>query len=240
MKKLCFTLLVVTMLILGCKKDNIVTTVTNHTNPTIASTYTEPPCDTTYIEFNSNDTIYPSDYLMAYPGSWWNYSNGTSKTSNSWAMVQTKSKETNGNCVTITSDFHIVPSTSFGLIYNQSTLNINTIPSRYSRLVSEGLGEFYNYHIPFGSGQYSGYNYTKRSTINHFDSLIVNGITYYDVIRIYETFGTYYYHMFGGPSYSDSYDYAKNIGLIQIIDGIDPSNLSEDTIKLTSYFIAPH
>lgn len=204
------------------------------------------PCDTTFILNYSFDTIYPSEYLMYYPGSWWSYSNGTTKTCTEWKAVSIALTTKVGNCVTVNEDMHILPHGNFGVIsniFNVSSYS-NFATTHYSQIIGINLGDtFFNtgYFANQDSDDNShSYNRTTRKYSNHFDTLTVQGRLYFDVMQITQTFKIEYGHWGGsGPWDSDTLYYARGVGLIKVIDG-SLASPAFTVSELTDHFIAPH
>lgn len=235
-----YSFFVLILFILSCKKDTTQPPVPA-APPPVEDTL--PPCDPQITANHSYDTIYPSDYLMAYPGSWWEYDDGFIDSCTSWQEVLIHYTTSVGSCKFVEEDLWILPekllycggniaynlnvrtpddfgSTSFGKIYD-------TVPGVYSTSSSSG-----------GEGTYS---YTSTSTTEmmpQLDSLLVNGTTYYDVIHKKISVYVYYYHAGGGPTYYTDYYFAKDVGLIMHSFSSNTGILNE--YKLVNYYIAPH
>lgn len=222
----------------SCKKENI------EPEPIINETETgsTPLCDTVYIELNTLDTIYPSEYLAAYPGSWWNYSDGSTESCSGWEIGTETSQTVLNNCVTKNSDNHYFPRTTFGLISDKDVIFLNYIPSRYFPLIGgDYIGhEFYNYMTWFSNSPgLGGYNYNRKRLVNHFDSFEVNGTVFLDVIKIAHSQGIYFYDTNGGPQQINYYYYSRNIGLIRKDIGESPSGAGPSTVFIQDFYIAP-
>ncbi len=203
-----------------------------------------PPkmCDTTFIKLQTLDTIYPSPYLAAYPGSWWLYDDGHMTESYYWypKKLYTKTENANG-CWTYTYDEHYMPQTSEGIIaydkrYNGDTTKTQYAGESYLLLLNPIIGE--KIEKSSWSGEYAGNKTTTITCDSILGSKVVNGITYYDVVRVDRYTVIYYSSLGKGPHYSSVAFYAKNIGLIEQIH----VNIWGDTSKqkLVDYYIAPY
>lgn len=227
------------LVILGCKKEN---PIPPPTPPPAADSI--PLCDPVITANYSYDTIYPSDYLMAYPGSWWEYDDGFIDSCTSWQEVLIHSTTTVDNCKFVDEDLWILPEK---LMYHGGhniayDLSVNT-PADYS---STTFGKIYD-TIPgiMSSGTSNGgegaYAYEANSVtemLPKLDSFIVNGTTYYDVLHKKSTVHMYYYHQGGGPTYYTEYYFAKGVGLVMRIFSSNVGNYTE--YKLIDHYIAPH
>jgi len=103
MNRIVLTFLVLTILSFGCRKDETAP-VNIPSEPII--------CDTAFLEIRENDTVQPSPYLAANPGSWWNYDDGSLDLCFEWVEVPVyrHSKDANG-CLTITTTYTFLPRT---------------------------------------------------------------------------------------------------------------------------------
>lgn len=220
--------LVLVFILLSCKKDKVVDSV--------------PPCPTTYIENYTFDTVFPSDYLMTYPDSWWEYSDGVIDSCYSWEETSVNRATYQGNCKTITKDKQILPFTNYGHIlydsYLSTYLNNESVINKYLDTVV-GIFINENYSVYGTNGQDNGYHKTrKKEVVELFDTFTVGATTYSDVIHVHELDSTYYFHVYNGPYWrKDSY-YAKNVGLIRVSSSfVGQPYITRD---LVNYYIAPH
>lgn len=224
-----FLILLVAIVIQSCTKD------------TVEDLYGPPPCDTTYIQNYSFDTVYPSDYIMAYPGSWWEYNDGHIDSCYNWATVSIFSQTNSGNCVTLYEDKQILPRTSFGYISFESKVINNQKTTSIEPLLAHTPGLFFDYFkgVPATPGNTDSHDITHtKEVIELLDSLEVNGITYYDIIHVHEYHYTFYYHVWGGPFWTNDFYYARNIGMIKQYSTFVNNPTVDRT--LNSHFIAPH
>lgn len=224
---LILSLLVASFTIVGCKKE-----VTEPTNNVF-----QDNCDTTLVEFHSNDTVFPSDYIMAYPGSWWEYSDGSIATSDEWRLKEVVTT-TKPDCYVQISDYHYLPNFNNYWIDNNFLITSNDDDTfiSSSQLTGTSLGEVFYSVVSNEDGPY----FTKhtKSYVDHLDSLEVLGVMYYDVMVI----GTRVANHKGGVILSTSHEdekfYSKNIGLIRqtrVTMGWD-----YDTLDLVNYHIEPY
>jgi len=221
-----FSSLVISLILLSCKKDKVVENI--------------PPCETTIIQNFSFDTVFPSNYLMAFPGSWWEYSDGQIDSCSSWVPVSIVHTATLGNCLTIFEDKKYLPHADFGYVsFDSKVYSYSaTQTTKFERYYDTLVGLFVNEHYTGGSGENAYSKVNTREVIERMDSLIVNGTTYYDVIHVHVYNSTYYFHISGGPYGSADYYYAKNVGVVR------KSNSSQGgpyiTKDLVNHYIAPH
>jgi len=224
-------LFVITSLGVSCKKKD-----KKPDNSTVAN----ETCDTTFINNYINDTIFPSDYLMTYPGSEWNYDNGTTVTCDAWENIAFTSTTSNDNCDTVTKSYHFLPlcnSSPYYIAYNKEIDIANPFNTKSIPLVDTTVGVFHqnNYTIV---GWQSPYHITHinetYSVEEKLNSLEVLSVTYNDVIHVRRyVVGTG--HSPGTATYH--YYYAKNVGLIKSYTG---EFTVQNEKKLVSYTIGPH
>lgn len=214
----------------SCRKDNV------------EDLFGPPPCDTTFIQNYSFDTVYPSDYIMAYPGSWWVYDDGQIDSCFNWATVSVVNNTYAGNCVTVHEDKKILPRTTFGFISFESKVStIGYNPTSVSQLLATNPGVFLHIitEVPSSPNNQDAHKITQtREVIEHLDSMEINGVVYYDIIHVYDYVKTFYYHISNGPYWTHDYYYARNIGLIRKYITYVGTPYHECT--LSSYYIAPH
>ena len=213
----------------SCRKDNII--------------QSEQNCDTTYSTNHSYDIINPSDYLMAYPGSWWNYDNNSSINCVSWDSVLLYKNTNINGCVFNDEDVVIVPTlTGYynGHIYYNSILTTDNDlkKSDFRKILDTINGQFYYNEEKDDPDNQDSYYINSSSTIEILDSISVGSSTYYNVLHVNESTQLYYYHLEGGPLISDNDLYfSKNVGLVRKISKTTNPN---DTVNLVNYYIAPH
>lgn len=225
-----FLFLLLVASIQSCKKDNV------------EDLYGPPPCDTTFIQNYSFDTVYPSDYIMAYPGSWWAYDDGFTDSCFNWATVSIINNTYAGNCVTVHEDKQILPRTTFGFISFESkvsTVGYNT--TSVLQLLATNPGVFLHEvtEVPSSPNSQDAHKNTHtKEVVEHLDSMEINGVIYFDIIHVQDYLKIYYYHLWNGPFWTNDYYYARNVGLIKQNTKYVGSPYHERT--LTSYYIAPH
>lgn len=209
----------------------------------------KPPCDTTFFFNYMNDTIYPSDYLMAYPGSWWEYDIGTINCTE-WRATPTYVRTKNAKgCLEITTNYNYMPwmestlASTAGSSYTVSGDNYIFIDS------NAYTSRWYTYILAYGeeaqvfgpSGGSDNYQYTVRnwfSCDSIFDTKELNGILFEDVIYVHHKSQINYDHLNGGPINEYGYYFAKNIGLVrQTVNGYVAGIYERN---LVDYYIAPH
>jgi hypothetical protein len=203
-------------------------------------------CDTTYVDLFSDDTVTSSPYLAAYPGSWWNFSDGSTKACNYWGpVVFTSNQVAEGNCITVYRDRKYLPHISqWGYIYNQSAYNLTLAyqTSQFTKIMDTVPGQIHSafaYNIPANDPFSNHYHSLQILVIGHLDQLEVNGTIYYDImhIRHHYTMEHKHYHSIYESIYD--YFYAREIGQIRRIRQ-NSSMPNPDTLDLVDYYIAPH
>lgn len=231
------------MFLASCKKDPPPSPPIVDEDPTI------PPCDTTFIVNSFLDTIFPSDYLMAYPGSWWEYSNGQIDSCLAWEPANLFTKTVADNCVTVEIDIHVLPrmsSTSssekhFVLFESNCQTNESLKSTTIVPMINENIGEFYSDEISGGEWPYNYTAYLTKTTLEHLDSVEIGSQMFYDVIVIRSVDEIFYHHDGWFPPYEADFFYSKNIGLIRWIyyenEGTD---IPSDTIDIVNYHIEPY
>lgn len=229
MKPITFTILfLVSLSIISCKKDEY---------PTYSS-------DCSIVQENYNyDTIHPSDYLMTYPGSWWEYSNGDIDSCNAWETIVTSDVQYSGSCTSVSKDRKIVPfSTASGYIYGEEKVipwSNHYKPTSYITLIDANQGVVETYTTHAGSGLNAQSTEYTITSFGHKDSMNIGGTTFYDLVHMREKREINFPHIGGGPTYIHEYIYSKNIGLIAKINlsfGLNPP----DTVHLINHYIAPY
>ncbi len=189
-------------------------------------------CNDVVIKEYDNDTVLPSDYFARYPGSWWNYTDGDSIKIQSWNNLKTHKSIPNGNCRTIYENNHILPGQTFG------NCTVVTHPdlsdSEFIPYISETPGIIYTKvtKINEGTSTYSIKVFPKM------DSLVVNQVVYYDVIKVRHLSEYYYYHVGNAGNGGMDYYYSKNIGLIRMVHITNGASVHVN--DLVSFYIAPH
>lgn len=201
----------------SCKKETITTVEDQST--TQSQTEDEPPCPITVITNNSNDTVFPSEYLMMYPGSYWDYSDGSSDSCFAWEPVQIITNSVFGNCITAYEDTKFLPNSTLGIISNESIViqNGGYHETTLTRIISPFVGVINKYIEYFGSvyNQTSGHYTYTNTLVEKLPEMMVNGKTYKDVLHVERKSEIYYDYNFGGPYSSIHYYFAKNVGIIR-------------------------
>jgi hypothetical protein len=225
--------------VFSCKKNDIVPI--NKPNPVVTAEAPEP-CDPTINEIHSYDTIFPSDYIMAYPGSWWEYDNGIIDSCTSWIPTPIRSTTSSDGCLFVDEDMWVLPE---GLIYlgvvalDKHVRNpANYGSTSFSQLLDTVVGVFEEtYGSEFNGGD--SYSYVNTSeTIAKLDSMIIGSTTYYDIIHVKNTYAINFSAFPGGPSKITQYWFAKNIGLIKW--NRNDYNSTETSAELVDHHNAPY
>jgi hypothetical protein len=229
---------ILVLLVLSCKKDEPITpnpTPTEEEDEIIIQSY-----DTIITDLSTNDTIFPSDYLMCYPGSWWAYSDGNYYESQVWEQVDQYSLSTVDSTIYVTKKSHILPNhTYYKFVSDQTRIEPSGgVSHTYVRqLLSENLNEqFHSNYEQTGEG----FDYSTRTTTLETTDLISTLHTstgsYHDVLKIEYRSQLWFYHAGEGPLYSSDYYYARDIGLVRTVNFY----ANTDTIDLVNYHIEPY
>jgi hypothetical protein len=233
MKKPILFILLCMLSVVSCKKD------------TLEPQPVEPCINIT--ENHTYDTILPSDYLMTYPGSWWEYSNGDIDSCISWEQVIINaSTESPEGCLMVSEDIKILPLCHFKHLIHGSAYysfesrvfpNSDHTTTRHQRVIDTIPGQI-DYHST-SSGSSSRTNII--SIVDHLDSMEVGGVIFYDVIHVKESWSMYDSMAPGGPTYYNEYFYAKNVGAIRKIIGFHSSGSpNPETLDLVNFYIEPY
>jgi hypothetical protein len=198
--------------------------------------------DTTFVDNFYNDTIFPSEYLMTYPGSEWNYDNGTTVTCDAWENVAFAVPTVNDQCVTITKDYHFLPHCSSEpryIDYNKNVTITNPNKTKSTPLLDTVLGVFYQDSYTLGGPPPYEVAQVYRSfeVIEKLNSMDVLSVTYSDVIHVRINVQEYSDHF---TPYTYDYYYAKNVGLIRYSYTYEPNDPPITEKNLVSYIIGPH
>lgn len=226
--RLTIALFALCLLAVSCKKNNPAQNV--GCEPVISQSY-------------SNDTIFPSDYLVAYPGSWWEYNDGFIDSCTSWEAVPFRTTTISGECIFVDEDYKILPE---GLLYannvsfDQRVSNSGGLNStRCTPLFDTIVGTFYNESYGSGSGIYASNNIVTAETLERLPSMTIGSNTYYDVIHVIHTREVQFGHWGGGgPTFLSEYWFAKDVGMVKMMSG-DSGSITDD-IELVNHYIAPH
>lgn len=216
-------------IILACKKKNI------EVNEAI-------PCTPTLNPIPTADTIFPSDYMPAYPGSHWklvfNYSSGSDTitvNANEWFEATSYFPTSLEGCGFFNTRTSYIPRI-YGAPAVWGDQILTSFQSSNAPYKPMGITVFSTENIDttlYLNFQNSGIK--KRTITTHAQaSLTVNNTTFQDIKIVNITdwnYGKYGDYIIGGATYY----YAKDVGLIRIFQ-----NYYQITYNLTDYFIAPH
>lgn len=194
---------------------------------------TDEPCQVIH-EAQKNDTLKSSAYIAAYPGSNWHYSgNYYVSCHNTETNIYSTITEILG-CEHIEKNKVLAPENSvlgkIDSIYEVVTNDID-FTTKYIPIIGFEMGEFYH-HVEYNmSEEPKNIKTFERSVVGIYDSLEINGNTYYDLIKVKHLVNT---AAPGVNSFNDIkyYTFAKNIGLVRYQYPLE----SQDII-LTSYYI---
>lgn len=208
---------------------------------------TNSACDTLFVEVRNNDTIQPSPYLSTYPGSWWNYDNGSLVLCFDWieVPVYTNTWDDEG-CLTVTTTYTFLPRTSTDTIYGDSRLKNyeKAKTTRFERLVCEFEESGEETYLPFIQQEfpYAYEIFNSWSCDSVFDSKIIDGTYYEDVRMIRIRRGIRYFHTLDENGSEFYFYFARDVGLIQQVFAYELFLPYEDmvTYRLINHTIAPH
>lgn len=222
MKPIKFILVILVIVSFGCNQDDIVPQF----------------CETGSIvtQNHSFDTIYPSDFIMAYPGSWWEYSDGSIDSCLYWESMFLRTSSDSANCTLVDEDIVIVPEKlnyHFGNIFGDQEFYTTQFSSVFKPILDTVVGVFYT------SSSTSGHMRTiySRETLDRLPSFEVNGVIYFDILKVehrteYQGIG-----ISSPPDHVAELYFAKNVGLIKQRT-LAWMEWSEK--ELVDYYIAPH
>lgn len=209
-------------IVAGCRKDD----------PNIDNESLDSKCDTVFNEMILNDTIFPSEYLMAYPGSWWEYSDGTIISSSAWESVPI-CEIAKPSCYEVTRTYQVLPDYNGIWIKNEYELRNDSdlVLSNLTKILGGNEGDIYS-SIRDG-------DYLHTTTyLQHLDSLEVEGVIYYDIVKTHYTNevmdGTVPMFTVG----SSTIYYSKNVGVVRIVN--QNNNGVSGTRNLIDYHIEPY
>lgn len=180
-------------------------------------------CATLHEENFSYDTIYPTNWFPAYPGSYWVYNDSiTIQVDPLWHEFQVKEYQSNDGCGILETDQVFLPkiidapeAPLFGCSYLYYDICLATYTTNYNseNVLFSDLSFWNGWQDPESKYSDSKYYYdlssrTTRATLNHYDTLTVNGLFYDSLWTIeekhyldnnnFET-RTYYYALGIGP-----------------------------------------
>lgn len=230
--KLTIPFFALSLLVLSCKKDN----------PAPPSS-SDQSCDTTFIYNYTNDTVFPSDFLMAYPGSWWEYDNGEVDSCTSWEAVPWRVVTNSDGCVFVNEDQKILPK---GMLYAEYIANDHSLwnaaelnSTTFTPIIDTIIGVFSDYTTYSGTGMNAYSDHRTRELVDRIDSMVLGSYTYYDVLHVKYVWDINMISpVYSGPKTIRESWYAKNVGLIKWTTAYNGS-IYED-VELVNHYIAPH
>lgn len=199
----------------------------------------EPSCKDSITDNFINDTIYPSDYLMAYPGSWWEYSNGYVDSCTHWESIPF-SKISNSTCTSVQYDYHVLPVlSSLGPVHYDSKVykpGSSAVETQLAPLYEAASGVLFSKTFEFNGGE----QYVTVTSFGHHDSISINGTMYYDVMetQLHEEF--YFYQTGSGTNTRSIFFFERNTGMVARYREMNGSPMNADTLNVVNYYIAPH
>ena len=210
------------ILFVGCKKDK---------------------CNTINSISYSHDTIYPHAYFPAYPGSYWVYNdNMTIQVEPDY--IPFKLIETNkyNDCKAITKEEVLLPKIGEQFISYDRFIEYFSEEHNSEYLLFSDQTNWQSWQDPESkyttSKIFNDVAYSKMRTLIGFqENLIVNSVTYNDIMVIEELSFAHY----SGTHLTDvdTFYYAKNVGIIRQLNQHYSSNppFAVDTFDLTNYLI---
>jgi len=224
----CFSIIAMMVFFISCNQDPEPEPVQIH--------------DTIITQNHSFDTIFPSDYIMAYPGSWWQYSDGTIDSCNYWQNYPIHySTSVNGDLY-VEEDMWVIPedlNAISNICFDSTAYTPEDLTStRWSPVFDTVVGVFYEKETYVYDDLHSYSSYIKKETIECLDSMQIGTNMFYDIIHVRYYSKTTYSHISSGPYYTTEIFFSKSVGIIKTIRGQSGSIVSD--IELVNYFIAPH
>ncbi|MFK7757662.1 MAG: hypothetical protein AB8B53_12100 [Flavobacteriales bacterium] len=213
-------------------------------------------CVSQIVSSLDSDTIFPSDYIMAYPGSWWSYSDNSVDSCLRWQEIPIYKALDQNTCPDLLQQNFTVPLLKNSNNYNSLTDPETTIfydsipinglelaPTSFAQIIDSELGVTFSNEGTGGSGQYA-FSYTRTyETVDTIDSIELDSIIYNDILVIEYVYTQVYSHTGGGPVTVLTYYYARDIGLVSFVfkwGGSYSSAALQSSKNLTDYHIAPH
>lgn len=227
MKNFRFLIMLFVALLFSCKKKEL-----TQFEPI-------PLCyDTTYIDM---DTIFPSNYSMFYPGSWWHYNDGSTDSCSGWEKIIHYQTTAIDPCEVV-----FVSSRIRGL-HNYTLFNEGLFPFSFLEdpetpivpMVNVQVGDtLYDETFYTGQGQMKK-TIKKRAVFDAFFSTFqVQGTTYNNVVRIIVMDYWWYDHIGTGVTTNYILHLAENVGIIKWSHTSSVGNNVDK--ELVNYYIAPH
>lgn len=203
-------------------------------------------CEDFYNQTASYNTIYPSPYLPAYPGSWWEYNDSVViKTYDHWQPFNYQKLIPFNKCKVAEYDSVLVPAIdlfSDKFLYHDRYIEQN----KYCRGVQSIDLLFNEEDLTWQSwtdpdacySNASGSHYSIRKNIKTLDTITINGMLFNDVLVISEDHRA----SFSANIFSTAlttYYYAKNVGIIK--EDYVPRDTVQShpySLEITDYYIA--
>lgn len=234
MKK--YLLFIPIFVLVSCKKDDL--------NP---EPLPEVICDTTFIESPALSVL-PSEYLMAYPGSWWEYDGGNKIECVDWVSFPVYKKSQNeSGCLIVEKQCYTLPLIKDSLDNDYVVSGANRIysdSSNFEQQIFKQIGELgqtwgYTYQTKYSNHKYDTETRIKWKCDSSFATKFLDGNLYNDVIYIEQEVDYHHFHENHSFITVNGYYYARYIGLVKV------SCISDDwgwnyERSLTDYYIAPH
>lgn len=225
----------------SCRKDEVVPVGVSH----------QKKCDTTWIDVHANDTIIPSPFLAAFPGSWREYDNGDRDMSIEWREMPVYSWSKNDDeCPVVTRTFvYVCYLTSNYPIFEEWYIHgryrlINKNYHTELRPIIGEVGMTYNStetsdpDVDFGSSWIRRFEIRVDSLLT---TMVVHGETYENVLRTTKVSEFYYYKYPSNKFYSTWHSYyAEKKGLIYRQFFYDGWDWEDSNQSLTNYHISPY
>ncbi len=197
-------------------------------------------CEHAILQTSYLDTIYPSPYLGAYPGSWRLYSTGVIEECTHWVNTSVFFPLNNDlECFDVREEQVILPVMDNNRIYKGSRVFRYGLHINRSLFITEvdlevGFNESTTFINDYWTESSSPHYLTKSfEVLNHYDSLTIDSLVFYDVM---ETHKKDHYELLNnsGDIYSEFSNnwrtyFAYGIGRIKLLYWTDP--IDSDTLR---------
>lgn len=196
------------------------------------------------VDVSTFDTIVSSEWVAAYPGSWWEYDNGETYVVEDFQLhaIVSESEDEDG-CLVLEVDSLYLPSIPIlGPVMNDEiVLPISSGGNYAERIIlsivdttaTGGMLSYYEEHDSY-------WTYSTR-IMNKYDSMSVAGEMYYDVIAVKQS-GNAGFHEENAVImnlYQKTYYLDKDIGIIKYVyQDFEPGIY--EVLELVDHYIAPH
>jgi hypothetical protein len=204
----------------------------------------------TYIDSFANKS---SQYIAAYPESWWKYSTGDkiSCTKGDYSIFELESEDIE-ECQSFYSVYRFIgpyidiipqnPDLHFGMVNGDHNISTNKAGYKFSKYVefirTNYIDNLVNDSWVISSDNIASVSRSTTRKLNQFHSsfTIPSGEIFADVVEIQQNFTYTDSELMLTEMDSTLFYYAKEIGLIMV----NYFNVTDTDFYLTDYYIAPH